>query len=96
MRTWYFMRDENGYLRTKSSTSMRNENEIQITLPDDHPIHNDNYMVYRYVDGELVKDVGYQERLIEEEQEKQSKPSDEELNAIALMELTALIMEGGE
>ncbi|WP_330948943.1 hypothetical protein [Virgibacillus sp. MG-45] len=76
---------------------MRNENEIQITIPDDHPIHNDNYMVYRYVDGELVKDESYQERLIEEEQEKQRKPSKEDMNAIAILELAEQLslMKGG-
>lgn len=95
MKMWYFLEDENGYLSVKSSTSMRNENEISVVIPDDHPIHTDNFMTYRYENGELIKDEAYHQRLIEEEQYDQSKPSDDELNAIAVMELTEMLLGGG-
>lgn len=71
------------------------ESTIEIEIDKDHPLL-DSPILYKLVEGAVVKDEEYEQQLIEEEQEKQSKPSDEELNAIALMELTSMIMEGGE
>ncbi|WP_188453804.1 hypothetical protein [Virgibacillus oceani] len=94
MRTVYFTLDENNRLTILSSTSTRNPNEICIDVPDGHDVLS-NYEVYKYVNGELIKDIDYQQKLVDERQEAQNKPTDEEMNAIAIMELTSMLL-GGE
>lgn len=71
------------------------EGTVEHEIDENHPFF-DSPMLYKLVEGKLVKDEEYEQKLIEEEQEKLSKPSDEELNAVALMELTEMIMGGGE
>lgn len=92
MRKIYFTVDENNRLNELSSTSTRKENEFCIEVDDNHEVLLGNYEIFKYENGELIKDEEYQEELIEEEEERQNKPNDEEMNAIALMELTELIM----
>lgn len=90
MRTIYFLLDNEGYLTGISSNSYRDDDEIKLEVEEDHEIFTSDAMVFKYENGELTKDEERQKQLLDE----QSKPSDEQMNAIALMELTELIMGG--
>lgn len=50
------------------------ETDIEIDLPDDHEAMLNPY-IFRYENGELVKDTDYQNQLIAEQQARQSAPS---------------------
>ncbi|WP_153465147.1 hypothetical protein [Sediminibacillus terrae] len=68
-------------------------NEIEVEVDEGHELLR-NPVIFKYVDDKLIKDGEYQQQLIKEREEEKNKPSDEELNAIALMELTELMMGG--
>lgn len=67
-----------------------NGHEYSAEVPEGHEVIN-NPDIFKYENGELVKDEEYQRQLSEEEQ---SQVTDEQMNAIALMELTEIIMGG--
>lgn len=85
----YFNIDDNNRLTGWSSTP---EGFVHgIDIDEDHEIFTSDAMVFKYENGELIKDEAYQKQLIEEQE---NKISDEQMNAIALMELTEIIMGG--
>ncbi|GGB41797.1 hypothetical protein GCM10011409_19190 [Lentibacillus populi] len=87
----YFVVDDNNYISGGLSYG-KMEGAIELEVPDNHEIFKYDANVFKYENGKLIKDEEYQKQLIAEEEEKQNLPSDEEMNAIALMELTELIM----
>ena len=91
----YFTLDENGRLTGWQSNPSHVEGEIELEVDDDHEVLQ-RPMIYKYIDGELVKDEGYLEELKEEYEKEQSKPSELDMIALAVMELGQLIMNGGK
>lgn len=62
-------------------------------VPDDHEVLR-NPEIYKFEDGVLIKDEEHQRQLIAEELAEESRPTDDEINAIALMQLTNLMLGG--
>ncbi|MBM7598461.1 hypothetical protein JOC34_000818 [Virgibacillus halotolerans] len=87
----YLLTDTDGYVSITSSRSLRNENEQTIEVPKDHEVLR-NSEIFKYVDGKLIKDVEKQQQLISEANDKPEKLTDDEMNAIAIMELSEKIM----
>lgn len=79
---------KNGYLDGYSSSP--NGFEYEIEVPDNHEVLN-NPEVFRFIDGELVKDEVYQQELIEKYEREQQKPTQEDMLALALLELATEI-----
>lgn len=96
MRTTYITFDDDGYVNALSGNPGISNEEIKMDLEDDHPIFEDDFRVYRLDDNQLIADEQKRDQIIAEFQEQESHPSDEEMNAIALMELTEMIMGGGD
>ncbi|MCC2249071.1 hypothetical protein JUJ52_03740 [Virgibacillus sp. AGTR] len=93
----HFNIDENNRIRDGwSSTSTRNQNEIVLHVAEDHEVLT-NAEVFKYENGELVKDVEYQQQLLKQQQEIDNKPSPDKVNAIATLELAETVaeMKGG-
>ncbi|GGJ62086.1 hypothetical protein [Virgibacillus salexigens] len=94
----YFSLDQDGYVTGMSSSSF-SDNEVLLDLEESHPIFTDEIYAYQYhqgIDGgELVLDGAVKQEIIEEEEKKQQTPTDEELNAIALMELAQKVYGEG-
>lgn len=86
MRPVYFVIDSDGYIDGGISYSPL-EDAIKLELPKDHEIFKTDSTIFKYVDGELVKDEEKQQKLIEENEKKSSKPSAEDMNALAILEL---------
>ncbi|MGX9931946.1 hypothetical protein ACW0KB_11975 [Virgibacillus salarius] len=95
MKVIHFLVDDNNYVSGGISYG-KMEDAIKLEVTDDHPILTDNANVYKYENGELVADEEYRQKIIDEKQEKENEPSDEELNAIALMELAQKVYGGGK
>lgn len=98
----YFELDDDGYLNGWGSTRS-NENEIALELDEGHKFFNDYSILYKYVDGKIVKDEEKEQQLIDENEEEMDKPSElellrqeNEMLAMAVMELTATLMKGGD
>ena len=91
----YFTLDENGRLTGWQSNPSHVEGEIELEVDDDHEVLQ-RPMIYKYIDGELIKDEEYLEELKEEYEKEQSKPSELDMLALAVMELGQLIMNGGK
>ncbi|MBM7598076.1 hypothetical protein JOC34_000433 [Virgibacillus halotolerans] len=87
----YLLTDVDGYVSITSSTSLRNENEQTIEVSKDHEVLR-NSEIFKYVDGKLIKDVDKQRQLKAEANDKPDKLTDDEMNAIAIMELSEKIM----
>lgn len=83
----------NGHLNGWSSSKEGYEYELKV--PDNHEVLI-NPEIFKFEDGELIKDEVYQRQLIEKESQENAKPTDEELNPIAIMELTEMLMGGSE
>ncbi|WP_337970326.1 hypothetical protein [Virgibacillus salexigens] len=96
----YFSLDESGYVTGMSSSSFRIDNEVQLDLEEDHPIFTNDIRAFKYHEGvdsnELIIDEEVKQRLIEEGKQEEQKPTDEEMNAIAILELGKMIMGAGE
>ena len=91
----YFTLDENGRLTGWQSNPSHVEGEIELEVDDDHEVLQ-RPMIYKYIDGELVKDEEHLEELKEEYEKEQNKPSELDMLALAIMELGQLIMNGGK
>ncbi|GGB56899.1 hypothetical protein GCM10011409_38090 [Lentibacillus populi] len=93
---FYFSVDENKRLQGVSSSPSGNPDEIAFEFDDDHEIVKDPMMsfFYKYIDGALIKDTEYMEQCEKEFKEKQNKPSIDEMNAVAILELAETIMGG--
>lgn len=86
---------KNGYLEGYGSTPNNEEGEIKLEISDDHEVLR-NPEIFKYENGELIKDEERQKQLIEESNVSENRLTDDEVNAIALMELTEMVMGGGE
>lgn len=64
-------------LVTGWGTSKGNTQDIEIGVPDNHEVLK-NPFIFRYQNGQLIKDVEYQQQLIKEKEEQKNKPSLEE------------------
>ena len=85
----YFTLDENNRLTGWQSNPSHVEGEIELEVDDDHEVLQ-RPMIYKYIDGELVKDEEYLEELKEEYEQERSKPTElERLEALenAMLEL---------
>ena len=85
----YFKTDSEGYLDGWGS-ARSSDNDIEIELDDNHEFFKTDFACWKYEDGELVFDEERQQKLIEEYEREQNKPTDKErLEALenALLEL---------
>lgn len=89
----YLKLDDAGYVRCWSSNY--SDDDTKIDIDKDHEMLR-NPEIFKYEDGELIKDEERQKQLIEEFNASENRLTDDEVNAIALMELTEIIMGGGE
>ncbi|MCG3418958.1 hypothetical protein [Oceanobacillus jordanicus] len=82
--------------RVQGWSSTYYKGTVEQEIDESHPFF-DSPMLYKLVEGELVKDDEYEQQLIEEEQEKLSKPSIEDQLSIALLEMNEKLykLEGG-
>ena len=98
----YIDLDDNNYLTGWSSTRS-NDDDIEINVYRNHEALQ-NPEIFKYVDGELIKDEERQRELIVEREENENKPSElEQLRkendelALALMDLAEITLNiGGE
>lgn len=104
MKKIYFVIDEEGYIRGGYSESeLIGENVLSIEVNENHEIFSNDAEIFRYVDGQLIKDEDRQCKLIEEHENHINKPSEiellrreNEMLAFALMELSTIILNGGK
>ena len=96
----YIYIDDNNYLTGWSSTRS-SDDDIEINVYRNHEALQ-NPEVFKYVDGELIKDEERQQELIEEREENENKPSElEQLRkendelAMALMDLAEITLNIG-
>lgn len=96
----YINLDVDGYLTGWSSTRS-NVDDIVVSLSRNHEALS-NPEIFKYIDGELVKDEGKQRELIKEREENENKPSElEQLRkendelAMALMDLAEITLNIG-
>ena len=89
----YFTLDENGRLTGWQSNPSHVEGEIELEVDDDHEVLQ-RPMIYKYIDGELVKDEGYLEELKEEYEKEQNKPTEQERIEALENALLELILKG--
>jgi len=73
----YLTLDENGYVDGWGSTRST-ENDIELELDNDHEFFKTDFSCWKYEDGKLVFDEERQQKLIEEYEREQNKPTDEE------------------
>src|SRR5699024_10773305 len=92
--------DNDNYLTGWSSTRS-SDDDIEINVYRNHEALQ-NPEVFKYVDGELIKDQERQQELIEEREENENKPSElEQLRkendelAMALMDLAEITLNIG-
>src|SRR5699024_12826066 len=79
----YISVDSDNYLTGWSSTRS-NDDDIEINVYRNHEALQ-NPEVFKYVDGELIKDEERQQELIAEREENESKPSELERLETALL-----------
>lgn len=93
----YAIISEDGYVEGYGSTNGGNDNEVEIEIPEDHEFFSKDIMSFKYEGGELVFDKEVNDKRIREREKEELLPTDDELNAIAIMELYEKIMtkEGG-
>ena len=87
MKVYLYIND--GYVNGWSSTRS-SDKDIEIELDDNHDFFKTDHQCWRYENGELVFDEEKRQRLIEEYEREQNKPSSQErLEALenALLEL---------
>lgn len=73
----YFTLDENNRLTGWQSNPSYVDGEIELEVDDDHEVLQ-RTMIYKYIDGELVKDEEYLEELKEEYEQDRNKPTENE------------------
>jgi len=91
----YFTFSPDGYVNGYWSIPSGIEGELSVDVDNDAEVLQVPE-VFQYVNGELVKDEAYQQELIEQEEQRKNQPSDEEMNAMAIMDLASKILGGGE
>lgn len=81
----YFSLDEEGYLDGWGSTPS-SEDCFCMEVPKDHEVLR-NAIIFKFVDGELIKDEERQQELIDQHERESNKLSAVDLNTLALFEL---------
>ncbi len=94
MITIYFKPEEDGFLNGWGSIRS-NENEISLEVDKDHEVLT-NPEIFKYVDGELIKDEERQQQLIDQRIREENKLSDVDMLAMAVMELTQTLLNGSD
>ncbi|RKO63661.1 hypothetical protein Cdeb_02731 [Caldibacillus debilis GB1] len=92
-KTIYFTLDESGHLDGYSSTPSPNPEEISLEVEENHEVLR-NPFIFKYENGELIKDVEYQQQLIREREAIESQPTVEERIQIIQAALDELILGG--
>lgn len=94
----YFTLDKNSRLTGWWSNSNAVDDEIELLVDDEHEVLA-NPEVFKYIDGELVKDEEYQNQLLEDQKgnlnETEQLKQENELLAGALLELSQAFFNGG-
>lgn len=91
----YIQIGENGYIDGWGTTKSTDD-DVQIELDENHEFFKKDIHCWKYEDGELVFDEERQQKLIEEYEREQNKPSELDSLALAIMELGKLILNGGK
>lgn len=93
----YVLLSEDNYVEGYGSTPSGSENEVEIEISKDHEFFSKDIMSFKYEGGGLVFDKEVNDKRIREREKEELLPTDDELNAIAIMELYEKIMtkEGG-
>lgn len=90
----YLTLDENSYVDGWGSTSSHVDNEIEIELDDNHEFFKKDIHCWKYEDGELVFDEERQQKLIEEYEREQNKPTEQERIEALENAMLELILRG--
>lgn len=88
----YIALDENGYVDRWGSTRS-SENDIEIELDDTHEFFKTDFACWKYENDELVFDEEKQQKLIEEYEREQNRPSEQERIEALENALLELILE---
>lgn len=104
MKKIYFVIDEEGYIKGGYSESeLVGENVRSVEVEEEHEIFNSDAEIFKYVDGELIKDEERKQQIIKEFDDQRNKPSEiellrqeNEMLALAIMELSTIVLSGGE
>lgn len=83
-------------------SSSPQENKYEAEVSDNHEVLI-NPFIFKFENGEFIKDTEYQNQLIAEAEKESNTPNQEEINAVAILELAEIIsqmatisMKGGE
>lgn len=68
--------------------------DIKLTLDKNHPFFTSDFFSWKYIDGELVFDETKRQQRENERNSEENKLSETEMLAMAIMDLTELIMGG--
>lgn len=89
----YFLLNQDGFLLDGYSFNPSNsDEEVFIEVDKQHEVLI-NPDVFKYVDGELIKDEERQQQLNEKREKEEQKISKEERNEMAMLELANLVAE---
>lgn len=92
MKVYLYIND--GYVNGWSSTRST-ENDIELELADNHAFFKTDFSCWKYENGELVFDEEKRQRLIEEYEREQNKPTDKERLEALENAMLELILRGG-
>lgn len=67
------------------------DDEITLEIDEEHEFFQSDFSIYKYVDGELVKDEERQQQLVEQHEREQNKPNESDMLALAILELATEI-----
>lgn len=90
----YFTIDDKGYLTGWGSTRST-EKDIELDLADNHEFFKTDHQCWKYENGELVFDEEKRQRLIEEYEREQNKPTELERLEVLEKAMLELILRGG-
>lgn len=83
-------------------SSTQRGNNLEAEVPDDHEVLSNPY-IFKFENDEFIKDTEYRNQLIAEAEKESNVPNQEEINAVAILELAEIIsqmatisMKGGE
>ena len=85
----YISVDANNYLTGWSSTRS-NVDDIEVNISRNHEALS-NPEIFKYIDGELVKDEVKQQELIDERIQAENKPDKVTRNEMAILELASMV-----
>lgn len=85
-----------GYVADMYSSTRSTSEEIEIILDESHPFFTSDFACWKYVDGELIFDEEKRQQREEDRIEEENKLTETDMLAMAIMDLTELIMGGIE